>query len=84
MIKKMENAVIRAFLKAKLELMKLQNEEDGMETLEVIILVAVAVVIAGAIIGLIGSKDGDGLIHELFEKMKTWFNDTFGNATTSV
>ena len=49
-MKKIENALILVFLKARAEMLRLENEEDGMQTVEAIILVAVAVVVAGAII----------------------------------
>lgn len=78
MIQKMENALLRAFLKARLEMMKLEQEEDGMETLEVVILAAVAVIVAGLIINGLGSGDDDGLIGHIFTSIKTKIDELIG------
>lgn len=79
MVQKVENAVLRAFLKSRMELLKLQQEEDGMETLEVVILVAVAVVIAAFIIQLLKGNggDGDGLLGRIFDKIEQQIQGLF-------
>ena len=77
-MKKIENALIRAFLRARAEMLRLENEEDGMETVETVILVAVAVVVAGAIIvALTGKNHEGGIIKDLFDTFKTKIEDLF-------
>ena len=49
------------YLKADLAFKKLESEEDGMETVQAIVLVAIAVVIAGFIVEILTKgKFGDG------------------------
>lgn len=71
MKQKMELAMFNMINKIQ----KMMNNEDGMETLETVILVAVAVIIAGAIIVVVAGRGHDGsggVIGNLF--------DTFSNA----
>ena len=75
MVQKVENAVLRAFLKSRMELLKLQQEEDGMETLEVVILAAVAVAVAALIIKAL-SGDG-GLIDTIFKTVTQKIEELF-------
>ena len=79
MMEKMERALVALFVKAQLELMKLEQEEDGMETVETIILVAVAVVVAGILIDVL-TKDGTsgkGLIGDVFAKIQEKITELF-------
>ena len=80
-MQKIENALILAFLKARAEMLRLENEEDGMETVEVVILVAVAVVIAGALINLLtGDKNTGkgGVIDTIFGFITTKIKNLLG------
>ncbi len=82
MLDKMAFAVYSSYLKAKAKLMKLGQEEDGMETLETVILIAIAVVVAGIIINVLtkGNINGSekGLIGYMFDtianKIQTIFS----------
>lgn len=75
----------KASAKAKIE--KLTSGEDGMETLETIIIVAIAVVVAGFIInfltkGKFGDADSEqGLIGYMFEKIGESITSIFNTDT---
>ena len=77
----------KASAKAKIE--KLTSGEDGMETLETIIIVAIAVVVAGFIInfltkGQFGEEgNNQGLIGYMFSKIGNAIKDIF-NVDTNV
>lgn len=85
MLQKAENALCRAFLKARLAMMKLEQEEDG-NTVETIILIAVAVIVAGALLNFL-TKDGFtdssgnsvGLVGYMFDRIKSTFDGLFPN-----
>ena len=70
------------FYKAKAKLQKITSGEDGMETLETIIIIAIAVIVAGFIInfltrGHFGDPENEqGLIGFLF--------DQIGDAITGI
>lgn len=72
----------KASAKAKIE--KLTSGEDGMETLETIIIVAIAVVVAGFIINFLtkgkfgDSNSNQGLIGYMFEKIGKSISEIFG------
>ncbi len=84
MLDRLSVALYCAYSNVKIRLMRLAKEESGMETLEVVILIAVAVIIAGLIINFL-TKDGfelsdgttGGLLQFLFDKIKTSVNDLF-------
>lgn len=85
MLDKMAFAVYSSYLKAKAKLMKLGQEEDGMETLETVILIAIAVVVAGIIInvltkGHIGNSD-QGLIGYMFQTIKEKLENVFNGGS---
>jgi len=75
-MQKIENALIGLFVKVQLELMKLEQEEDGMEMLEAIILMVVAVAIAAVIINALGDENG-GLIGTIWTKISDKLDDLF-------
>ncbi len=76
MLDKVLNKVCRAFLKARNKFMELANEESGMETVEVVILVAIAVVVAGVILDFLqGDK---GFINTIFTKIETAIGTMLG------
>lgn len=70
-MQKIQNKLIQFYLKARMQMLALEQEEDGMETLEVVILAAVAVIVAGVIIAGLGSgKNDDGLIGHIFKSIE--------------
>ena len=84
MLDKMAFAVYSSYLKAKAKLMKLGQEEDGMETLETVILIAVAVVVAGVIVNILTKgSDGKGLIGNIFDTILEKINNLF-NAPNQI
>lgn len=81
MLNKMACSLYRAYWNAKMRLVKLGQEEDGMETLETVILIAVAVILAGVVVVFLlgANKDGsDGIIHDLFEGIKQKIGEATG------
>lgn len=77
MIEKVQYALVCAMLKAKQEMRKLTREEDGMEMMETIILIAIAVIIGGVIINALGDENG-GLIGMIWDKISDWLDTLFG------
>lgn len=86
MLDRIEFAAYSAYLKAQRKFNELKNKEDGMETLETIILVAVAVVVAILIVNIL-TKDGftdsegnkTGLVGWIFDQVKTKFTSILGS-----
>ena len=79
------------FYKAKAKLQKITSGEDGMETLETIIIIAIAVIVAGFIINFLtrgqfgGSESDQGLIGYLFEQIGDAITGIFeGNTNPTV
>jgi len=76
------------YYKAKAKFEKLCKAEDGMETLETIILIAIAVIVAGFIINFLtkgkfgGAKSDQGLIGYMFEKIGESITNIFKTNTT--
>ncbi|MBR5363260.1 MAG: hypothetical protein IK134_08065 [Oscillospiraceae bacterium] len=90
MIDKFAVSCMTTYYKAKAKFEKLCKGEDGMETLETIILIAIAVIVASFIINFLtkGKFEGSdkGLIGYMFNKIgdsiKTFFTtDTSVNPT---
>lgn len=81
MINKMMLAVFSAYWKVMFKLDELKNKEDGMETIEAVILVAIAVIIALAIITLLTRNNptfGEGgLIGYIFNSVKEKIDELF-------
>lgn len=72
MINKAVLAVYGAYLTAMSKLRSFEDEEDGMETIETVILIAVAVIIAGFIVNILTDNfndSGQGLIAYIFSKI---------------
>ncbi len=80
----------RAYLKAQKKINDLKNREDGMETLETIILVAVAVVVAILIVNVLtkngftrtganGQPETCGLVAWIFDQVKTKISEIIGS-----
>ena len=69
------------YVKAQIEMNKLKNEEDGLETVETVILVGVTVILAVIIYNVLtgGDENGDkGLIDSLFDAITEKINEIFG------
>lgn len=77
MMDKIADTLVLAMLMARMKLNRLKNDESGMETLEVVILVAIAVVIAGIIISAL--KGDQGLVKQIFTKIGNAIDSLFGN-----
>ena len=91
MFDKFAVSCLTACYKAKAKFEKLTSGEDGMETLETIIIVAIAVIVAGFIInfltrGHFGNANSDqGLIGYLFEQIGNMIGGIFrGNTDPTV
>ena len=75
MIDKFALSCFSTYYRAKARFVSLSREEDGMETLESVMLIAIAVIIAGFIINFLtkgnfgDSKSNQGLIGFMFEKI---------------
>ena len=81
MIDKVLNKVCRAYLKARNKFMELANEENGMETIEVVILVAIAVVIGAFVANaLTGGNGKKGIIDKLFEMIMSKLSGLLGES----
>ena len=84
-MKKVQNALMQSFLKARLEMLRLQQEEDGAEMVETVILIGVAAVIGVIVLNLLvgSSHDGaeDSLIGSIFKSIKQKIGDIFGTNT---
>lgn len=80
MIDKISAFFYMMYLKADLAFKELESEEDGMETVQAIILVAVAVVVAGCIINVLttGENGQPGLISKLFSSIQQKFDEMLG------
>lgn len=84
MINKAVLAVYGAYLTAMSKLRSFEDEEDGMETIETVILIAVAVIIAGVIVNVL-TKDFNGsdkgLIGYVFSKIAEKLEALFSSGT---
>ena len=70
MLDRVAIAMCTVYLNAKAKLMKLANEEDGMETLEAVVLIVIAVILAGLVLNFLTGRDGeDGIIQRLFHSI---------------
>lgn len=83
-------AAFSTYYKAKAKVSKLFSEESGMETIETVILIAVAVILAGFIVnfltkGHFGDAESDqGLIGYIFEQIGNQITNLFGNMDPQV
>ena len=87
MFDKFAVSCLTSFYKAKAKFEKMTSGEDGMETLETIIIIAIAVIVAGFIVNFLtkGKVNGSdqGLIGYMFTKLAKSITDIF-NTSTSV
>lgn len=71
MKEKMNVAMMRNYLRIRNKIDGFMKEEDGMEVLQTVILIAIAVIVAGALITFLGSGEGDdGIVSKLFTSIK--------------
>lgn len=73
MLKKLDIAI----LKAKWRMDRFLKDEGGMETLETVILIVVAVVIAGTVIAILGRGKDDGILGTIFNEIQTRITKLF-------
>ena len=81
MFDKMAVSMLTAYYKAKAKFMSLTSEEDGMETIEAVILIAIAVIIAGVLVEFLTKGQFEGvegglvgyIFHQIGEKIKALF-----------
>ena len=87
MIDKITDFFALLYVKAQIEMNKLKNEEDGLETVETVILVGVAVILAVIIYNVLTGGDSEkgegGLIGDLFKKIEGKIGEIFGESQTT-
>lgn len=67
---KVQRTMLSAYLTMKNKFDEFMKKEDGMETVQAIILVVVGIVIVGALIAIVGNKDDpDSLIGKIWTKI---------------
>ena len=83
MLKKLENLWLRFTLGLKQRIEQLEKDESGMATVEMVILIVVAVLIVGLVVNFLTKEGFDlsngekgGLIQWLFDKNKTSLTGT--------
>ncbi len=61
-------AIQKKYWSAKNKLNELKNDESGMETLEVVILIVIAVIVAMLVLNFLTGSDGNGgIVSQLFQ-----------------
>ena len=84
MMDKMALAAFNAYYAAKRKFEALRDEESGMETIEAVILIAIAIIVAVLLIDML-TKESDlwegqkGLVGFIFFKIKTSLNSIFSS-----
>ena len=82
MFDKFAISCISTYAKAKAKLEKLSKAEDGMETIETVILIAIAVIVAGFIINFLTKgqfgNSNQGLVGYIFSRVGSAITDMFG------
>ena len=82
-------AVCRTYLRAKAKFEKMLKAEDGMETMEAIIMIVVAVILVGFIVNFLTKSGFDdptkpgnkvGLVQYIFGNISVKLKDTFSVA----
>lgn len=78
MLAKIEFATYMAYWKIRRRLMEMANEEDGMETLETIIIIGIVVLLAAMIYEKLLGKDGrNGMVGGIFNNIDEKFSEMF-------
>ena len=89
MLEKIERGYLRMRLEARKSFEQFNSDERGMATVEMVILIVVAVLIIGVVVNFLTANGFDtpegkkGLIGYLFYKMRTSLEKTFSAAETS-
>ena len=67
LIRKLDSKIIAA----RIRFDELMSKEDGMQTLEMVLLIIVGIIVAGLVVELLTGKDGNGgLIRKLFNAIE--------------
>jgi len=73
LIRKLDSKIIAA----RLRFDELMSKEDGMQTLEMVLLIIVGIIVAGLVVELLTGKDGNGgLIRKLFNAIEKKLRDS--------
>ena len=80
---KMALTAFNAYYSAKRKFEQLRDEESGMETIEAVILIAIAIIVAVLLIEFLTKQnsvfgDDEGLVGYIFHKIKDQLDDIFG------
>ena len=80
-------ALQKTYWNAKNKINTLKNEESGMETLEVVILIVIAVILAVLVLNFLTGSDGNGgivkqLFDEIADKLSNLFNISDSNGVS--
>lgn len=70
MVKKMNVFMLRNYLRLRNKIEGFMEAEDGMEVLQSVILIAIAVVVAGVVMSILGKDDKSGLVKDIFDAIK--------------
>lgn len=76
-MKKLMRKLDSKFIAAKLRFDEIMSNENGMETLETVIVVILAIVVAGAVITMIGKNQDDGILKLIYTKIKDAIDEIF-------
>ena len=78
-MKKLTKKLDSMIIAAKLKLDDLMSKEEGMETLEVVIVAFIGILIAAAVVAFIGKDKDSGLLKNIFKSINTKLKDIFGS-----
>ena len=77
-MKKLIKKLDKTFIAARLRFGELMSKEDGMETLETVIVIILAIVVAGVVITALGdSSDKNTVLGKIFDKINTGIDNIF-------
>lgn len=76
---KLMQALNKKYIAARIKMDEFMKKEDGMETLETVVLIVVAVIVAALIINALSGDDG--LVKVLFQKIEDQLDTLFNNQT---
>lgn len=84
---KINTFFLAKYLQLKNKADRFMEEEDGMEVLQAVILVAIALVVAAALMAIIGGKDyktnEESLLGKIYKQITKAFNDIFPESSKS-
>lgn len=86
MISMMDRAYIRIRTRMNELVKQIKDEEDGMQTLETVILIIVAVIVAGTVVTLLTGSGGEdkGLLGKITGWIEEKFKSTFSVGSNDV